>query len=75
MVYYCVPKSPELAPVRSLINPVYALLLCFFQTHFISVSCMARSFKILFQRIPHTYKKLLNPTSVRMCEECASRLL
>lgn len=75
MVHYCVPKSPVLAPVLRLINPVYAVLLCFFQTHFITLSFMARPFKILFQGIPHTNRKLLNPASVRMCGECTSRLL
>jgi len=75
MVQYCVPKTSLLASVLSLINAVYALLLCFFQTHFITLSYMARSFKILFQGIPHTNRKLFNPASVRMYEECSSRLL
>jgi len=75
MVHYFVPKSPFLAPVLSLINPMYALLLCFFQTHFIIFLSIVRSFKIPFQGIPHTSRKLLNPASVRMCEECTSRLL
>jgi hypothetical protein len=75
MVYYCVPKIPVFAPVLILINPVYALLLRFFQTHFITLSFMARSYKILFPGIPHTNRKLLNSASVRMCGECTSRLV
>jgi hypothetical protein len=75
MVHCCVHNSPSFALVQSLINPVYSVLLCFFQTRFITVSSVARSFKILSQEIPHTNRKFLKPSGVRMCEECSSRLL